>query len=67
VVAIPTKVVVEKIMEALSKTTLVPMTNQFQITPGVEDVVAEDEEVCMINQMWSVINTTIMQMSAYKR
>ena len=72
VVATPTKVVVARIMEALSKTTLVPITIQVQITLGAKDVVAEnvvakDEEACIINQMWSVItaiNTTIMQMSA---
>ena len=71
VVAIPSKVVVARIMEALSKTTLVPITIQVQITLGAEDVVAEnvvvkDNEACIINQMWSVItvlNTTIMQMS----
>jgi len=36
VVAIPTKVVVARIMEALSKTTLVPITIQVQITLGAE-------------------------------
>jgi len=67
VIAIPAKVVVARIMEALSKTTLVPITIQVQITLGAEDVVAEDEEACIINQMWSVITTiktTIMQMNA---
>ena len=67
VVAIPTKVVVARIMEALSKTTLVPITIQIQITLGAQDVIAEDEEASIINQMWSVIiaiNATIMQMSA---
>jgi len=61
VVAIPTKVVVARIMEVLSKTTLVPITIQVQIT-----LVAEDEEAGIINKMWSVItaiNATIMQMS----
>ena len=36
-------------------------------THGVEDVVAEDDEACIINQMWSVmsaINAAIMQMNA---
>ena len=54
-------------MEALSKTTLVPITFQVQITFDVENVVAEDEETFIINQMWSVItviNSAIMQMSA---
>jgi len=49
-------------MEALAKTTLVPITIQVEITLG-----AKDKEECIINQMWSVItaiNTTIMQMSA---
>jgi len=67
VVAIPANVVVAKIMEALSKTTLVPITIQVQITFGAENVVAEEEETCIINQMWSVItaiNAIIMQMSA---
>jgi len=67
VVAIPAKVVVAKIMEALSKTTLVPITIQVQITLGAENVVAEDDEACIINQMWSVmsaINAAIMQMNA---
>ena len=66
-VAIPTKVVVVRIMEALSKTTQVPITIQVQITLGAKEVIAEDEEACIINQMWSVIiviNATIMQMSA---
>ena len=67
VVAIPAKVVVARIMEALSKTTLVSITFQVQITFGTENMVAEDEETFIINQMWSVItaiNATIMQMSA---
>ena len=55
-------------MEALSKTTLVPITFQVQITlGGAKNVVAEDEEAFIINQMWSVItaiNATILQMSA---
>jgi len=70
VVAIPAKVVAAKIMEALSKKTLVPITFQVQITLGVENVVAEDEEAFIINQMWSVItaiNTTIMQMGANQK
>jgi len=55
-VAIQAKVMVARIMEALSKTTLVPITIEVQITLGaedvvVEDVVAEDEEACIINQM----------------
>ena len=72
VVAIPAKVVVARIMEALSKIALVPITIQVQITLGAEvavpeNVVAEDEEACIINQIWSVttvINAVIMQMSA---
>ena len=67
VIAILAKVVVAKIMEALSKTALVPITIQVQITLGAEDMIAEDEEACIINQMWSVItaiNAAIMQMSA---
>ena len=67
VVVIPAKVVVARIMEALSKTTLVPITIQVQIALGAEDVVAEDNEACIINQMWSVmsaINAAIMQMNA---
>jgi len=70
VVAIPTKVVVVRIMEAMSKTTLVPITFQVQITLGAENVVAEDEKTFIINQMWSVItaiNTTIMQMSTNQK
>ena len=70
VVVIPAKVVVARIMEALSKTTLVSITIQVQITFGAENVVAEDEEAFIINQMWSVIiaiNTTIMQMSANQK
>jgi len=70
VVAIPAKVVVARIMEALSKATLVPITIQVQITLGAEDVVTKDEEACIINQMWSVIttiNTAIIQMSAYQK
>jgi len=66
VVAIPTKVVVARIMEALNKTTLIPITFQVQITLDAENVVAEDKEAFIINQMWSVItaiNATIMQMS----
>jgi len=62
VVAIPAKVVVARIMEVLSKTTLVPIAIQVQITLG-----AEDEEAFIINQMLSVIiaiNMAIMQMSA---
>jgi len=38
-----------QIMEVLSKTTLVSITIQVQITLGGEDVVAEDEETCIIN------------------
>ena len=67
VVVIPAKAVVAKIMEALSKTTLVPITFQVQTTLGAKNVVAEDEKAFIINQIWSVIiviNTTIMQMSA---
>jgi len=67
VVAIPAKVVVARIMEALSKTTLVSITFQVQITFGTKNVVAEDEETFIINQMWSVINVinaAIMQMIA---
>jgi len=70
VVAIPTKVVVAKIMETLSKTTLIPITFQVQITLGAENVVTEDEEAFIINQMWSIItaiNATIMQMSANQK
>ena len=70
VVAIPAKVMVARIIEALRKTTLVPITIQLQITLDAEDVVAEDEEACIIKQMWSVItaiNATIMQMSAYQK
>jgi len=70
VVVIPAKVVVAKIMEALSKTILVPITFQVQITIGAENVVAEDEEAFMINQMWSVItaiNAAIMKMSAHQK
>jgi len=66
-ILIPAKVVVARIMEALSKTTLVPITIQVQITIGAEDTVAEDDEAFIINQMWSVIttiNAAIMQMSA---
>jgi len=66
VVVIPTKVVVGRIMEVPSKTILVPITFQVQITLGVENVVAEDKEAFIINQMWSVINAinaTIMQMT----
>ena len=66
VVAIPTKVVVARIMEALNKTTLIPITFQVRITLDAENVVAEDKEAFIINQMWSVItaiNATIMQMS----
>jgi len=65
VVVIPVKVMVARIIEALSKTTLVPITIQVQITLG-----AEDEEACIINQMRSVItatSATIMQMSADKK
>jgi len=50
----------------LSKTTLVPITIQIQIPLGVEDVVVEEDEACIINPMWSVItaiNAAIMQMS----
>ena len=54
VVAIPTKVVMTRIMEALSKTTLVSITIQVQITLGAEDVVTEDEEACIINQIWAI-------------
>jgi len=57
-------------MEALSKTTLVPITIQVQITLGAEDVVTEDEEAWIINQMWSVItaiNAAIMKMSANQK
>ena len=64
------KVVVARIMEALSKTTLVPITIQVQITLGAEDVVTEDEEAWIINQMWSVItaiNAAIMKMSANQK
>ena len=72
VVAIPAKVVVTRITEALSKTTLVLITIQVQITLGTEDVVvenvvAEDEEACIIKNIWSditAINATITQMSA---
>jgi len=63
VVAILAKVEVARIMEALNKTTLVSITIQFQITLGTEDVVASDEEACIINQMRSVItaiNATII-------
>jgi len=70
VVAILAKLVVARIMKALSKTTPVPITIQVQITLGVEDVVAEDEEACIIYQMWSVItaiNAAIMQMSTYQK
>jgi len=70
VVVIPTKVVVARIMEALSKTTLVPITFQVQITLGAENVVTEDKEAFIINQLWSVItaiNATIMQMSANQK
>ena len=66
-VLIVVKVVVVKIMEAMSKTTLVPITIQVQITIGAEDVVAEDEKAFIINQMLSVIisiNMAIMRMSA---
>ena len=66
VVAIPAKVVVARIMEVLSKTTLVPITIQVQITLGAENVVMKNEEAFTINQMWSVItaiNATIMQMT----
>ena len=62
VVAIPAKVVLARIMEVLSKTTLILITIQVQIT-----LYTEDEEAFIINQMLSVIiaiNTTIMQMSA---
>jgi len=57
-------------MEALSKTALVPIIIYVQITLGAEHVVAEDEEACIINQMWSVItaiNAAIMQMSANQK
>jgi len=53
--------------ETLSKTTLVPITIQVQITLGAVNVDAEDEEAFIINQILSVIiaiNTTVMQMSA---
>jgi len=66
-VVIPTKDVVAKTMEVLSKITLVPITIRVQITLGAENVVVEDEETCIINQLWSVItakNAIIMQMSA---
>ena len=69
-VLIVVKVVVVKIMEAMSKTTLVPITIQVQITIGAEDVVAEDEKAFIINQMWSVItviNVAIVQMSANQK
>jgi len=69
-VAIPAKVVVAKIMEALSKTTLVPITIQVQIIVGAKNVIAENEEACVINQMWSVIiaiNMAIMQVSANQK
>ena len=62
VVVISAKVVVARIMESLSKTKLVPITIQVQITLGTED-----EETFIINQMLSVIiviNVAIMQMSA---
>jgi len=64
-VLIVVKVVVARIMEALSKT-LVPITIQVQITLGAENVVAEEEKTFIINQIWSVINVinrAIMQMS----
>jgi len=67
VVVIPAKVMVTKIMEALSKTTLVSITIQVQITLSA---IAEDEKAFIINQMLSVItaiNATIMQMSAYQK
>jgi len=54
-ILIPAKVVVARIMEALSKTTLVPITIQVQITIGAEDVVVENEKAFIINQIWSVI------------
>jgi len=66
-VLIVVKVVVARIMEALSKITLVPITIQVQITLGVGNVVTEDEEAFIINQILSVIiaiSATIMQMSA---
>jgi len=61
------KVVVSRIMEALSETALVPIIIQVEITLSAEDVIAKDGEAFIINQMWSVItaiNATIMQMSA---
>jgi len=70
VVAIPAKVVVARIMEVLSKTTLVPITIQVQITLGAENVVMKNEEAFTINQMWSVItaiNATIMQMTTNQK
>jgi len=61
------KVVVAIIMQALSKTTLVPITIQVQIALGAVNMDAEDEEAFIINQILCVIiviNTTIMQMNA---
>ena len=69
-VVIPTKIMVARIMEVLSKTTLVPITIQVQITFGAGNVVAEDEKAFIINQMLSVIiaiNVAIIQMSAYQK
>ena len=69
-VLIVVKVVVARIMEALSKTTLVPITIQVQITLGAGNVIAEDDKTFIINQILSVIiaiNATIMQMSAYQK
>ena len=66
-VLIVVKVVVARIMQALSKIALVPITIQVQITLGVVNVDTEDEEAFIINQMLSVIiviNVAIMQMSA---
>ena len=54
VVVIPAKVVVARIMEALSKTTLVRITFQVQITIDAESVIAKDEEAFIINQMWKM-------------
>jgi len=42
VVVIPAKVVVVRIMEALRKTTLVPIIIQVQLTLGAEDMFVED-------------------------
>jgi len=70
VVAIPTKDVVAKTMEVLSKITLVSITIRVQITLDAEDVVAEDVRACIINQIWNVItaiSATIKQMSAYQK